>query len=315
MSTSKNKTQKRGLGRGFESLIPTELLDESFDPTASQDQQVSELRQIKLDQISIDVDQPRKQFDQEGLDDLAASITEHGVVQPIIVIPYHDGYQIVAGERRYRASKIAGLDKIPALVRTLTDQHKLEISLIENLQRRDLNVMETATAYLKLRDQFNLTLEEIGKKVGNRSVSAVSNKLRLLKLSNYVKEELVANNITEGQARPLIGLDDEVIKKVLPQIIQENWNARRIEQFVVDLKKNRNNVDMSPAQRIKDHSYDKQLKHIQDRLKAEVKIQTNSKGAGRITIKFKNEEEFERIQKILILSKGKTRILTGPITS
>lgn len=299
MSVSNNKTQKRGLGRGFESLIPTELLDESFDPTASQDQQVSELRQIKLNQIVVDTDQPRKQFDQEGLEDLAASISEHGVVQPIIVIPYQDGYQIVAGERRYRASKIAGLDKIPALVRTLTDQHKLEISLIENLQRRDLNAMETATAYLKLRDQFNLTLEEIGKRVGNRSVSAVSNKLRLLKLSNAIKEQLVAGNITEGQARPLIGLDDETVKNVLPQIIGENWNSRKIEQFVVNLKKNRSDSSLTPMQKIKQQPYDKQLKHIQDRLKTEVKIQTNSKGAGRITIKFKNEKEFERLQELI----------------
>ncbi|PKL31710.1 chromosome partitioning protein ParB [Candidatus Saccharibacteria bacterium HGW-Saccharibacteria-1] len=299
MSVSNNKTQKRGLGRGFESLIPTELLDESFDPTASQDQQVSELRQIKLNQIVVDADQPRKQFDQEGLEDLAASISEHGVVQPIIVIPYQDGYQIVAGERRYRASKIAGLDKIPALVRTLTDQHKLEISLIENLQRRDLNAMETATAYLKLRDQFNLTLEEIGKRVGNRSVSAVSNKLRLLKLSNAIKEQLVAGNITEGQARPLIGLDDETVKNVLPQIIGENWNSRKIEQFVVNLKKNRSDSSLTAMQKIKQQPYDKQLKHIQDRLKTEVKIQTNSKGAGRITIKFKNEKEFERLQELI----------------
>lgn len=299
MSVSNNKTQKRGLGRGFESLIPTELLDESFDPTASQDQQVSELRQIKLDQIVVDADQPRQHFDQEGLEDLAASIAEHGVVQPIIVIPYGDGYQIVAGERRFRASKIAGLDKIPALVRTLTDQHKLEISLIENLQRRDLNVMETATAYLKLRDQFNLSLEEIGKKVGNRSVSAVSNKLRLLKLPNFVKEQLVAGAITEGQIRPLIGVDDDTIEKVLPQIISENWTSRRIEQFVVNLKKNKMNDNLSTAQKIKQQPYEKQLKDIQDRLKADVKIQTNSRGAGSITIKFKNEREFERLQKMI----------------
>lgn len=299
MSISDKKSNKRGLGRSFESLIPTELLDESFDPTASQDQQVSELRQIKLDQIVVDADQPRKQFDQEALEDLAVSIKEHGVVQPIIVIPYQNGYQIVAGERRYRASKIAGLDKIPALVRTLTDQHKLEISLIENLQRKNLNVMETATAYLKLRDQFNLTLEQIGKRVGDRSVSAVSNKLRLLKLSSYVRQQLIDGNITEGQARPLIGLDDKTTKSILPKIIKEAWNARKIEQFVVNLKKNQSNTDMSPAQRIREQPYGNQLKQIQNRLKTEVKIQTNSKGAGCITIKFKNEKEFGRLKDLI----------------
>ena len=299
MSISNKLSQKRGLGRGFASLIPTELLDESFDPTASQDQQVSELRQIKLDQIMIDSDQPRKQFDQDSLDDLASSIKEHGVVQPIIVTPYNGGYQIVAGERRFRASLSVGLDKIPALVRTLTGQHKLEISLIENLQRKDLNVMETATAYLKLRDQFNLSTEQIGKRVGNKSGSYVSNKIRLLKLSSYVRKMLMDGSLTEGQARPLIGLDEEIVKNVIPRIINENWSARRIEQFVVDLKKSLSTTKSPKTQRIDGQLYEKQLKSFKDYLKTEVKIQTNSKGAGRITIKFKNEEEFERLQKLI----------------
>jgi len=299
VSVSNKKSQKRGLGRGFESLIPIELLDESFDPTASQDQQVSELRQIKLDQIVVDADQPRKEFDQEALEDLAASIKEHGVVQPIIVTPYNGGYQIVAGERRFRASMLVGIDKIPALVRTLTGQRKLEISLIENLQRKDLNVMETATAYLKLRDQFNLSLDQIGKRVGNRSASSVSNKLRLLKLPVFVREMLSEGKVTEGQVRPLIGLSDATMQKILPKIVKESWSVRRIEQFVVDLKKNKANTKLSSAQRINKQPYESQLKHFQNHLKTDVKIQTNSKGAGRITIKFKNEKEFERLQKLI----------------
>jgi len=297
--TSKKQSQKRGLGRGFESLIPIELLDESFDPTASQDQQVSELRQIKLNQIIVDPDQPRKQFDQIGLDDLSISIKEHGILQPIIVTPYKGGYQIVAGERRFHASKLAGLDKIPALVRTLTGQHRLEISLIENLQRKDLNDMETATAYLKLRDQFNLTLEQIGKRVGNRSVSAVSNKLRLLKLPNFVQEMLVGGSLTEGQVRPLIGLDLETTEKIIPKIIREEWSSRKIEQFIVDLKKNRSGIEMSPERQIKEQPYGQQLKRIQNHLKTDVHIHTNSKGAGKITITFKDEKEFERLQELL----------------
>ena len=298
MPTSR-KSQKRGLGRTFESLIPTELLDESFDPTASQDQQVSELRQIKIDQISTDPNQPRKHFDQEGIDSLAASISEHGVLQPIIVTPYKDGYQIVAGERRFHASKLAGLDKIPALVRTLTGQHKLEISLIENLQRADLNVMETATAYLKLRDQFNLTLEQIGIRVGNKSVSAVSNTLRLLKLPNFVRKMLVEGKLSEGQARPLIGQDEQTLQIIIPKIIRENWSSRKIEQFIVDFKKNGEKPTMSPERQLKEQPYGEQLKNIQKHLRAEVFINTNSRGAGKITIKFKNEEEFDRLQNIL----------------
>lgn len=293
-------SNKRGLGRGFESLIPVDLLDESFDPTASQDQQVSELRQIKLDQITVDPDQPRKHFDQDELDQLAASIKEHGVLQPIIVTPHRGGYQIVAGERRFRAAGVAGLKKIPALVRTLTDQHKLEISLIENLQRKNLNVMETATAYMKLRNQFNLSMEQIGKRVGDVSIGAVNNKLRLLKLSNYVKEKIVNGELSEGQARPLIGLDDETTEKVVPLIISEEWSARRVEQFIVDLRKNRaSDVKMSKTRQITEQPYRAQLERIQDHLKAEVKIRTNTRGAGLITIKFNNEEEFERLQKLL----------------
>jgi len=297
--TSKKSNPKRGLGRGFESLIPVDLLDESFDPTVSQDHQVSELRNIKVDQITTDSDQPRKYFDQASINDLAVSIREHGVLQPIIVTPHKGGYQVVAGERRLHAARQAGLDKIPALVRTLTGQHKLEISLIENLQRKDLNDMETATAYMKLRDQFNLSLEQIGKRVGNRSASAVSNKLRLLKLPSFVQGMIVDGVLTEGQARPLIGLDSTTAKMIIDRIVREDLSVRKIEQVVVDLKKNRTKSEMSPERQIKEQPYELQLQRIQKHLKAEIKIQTNSRGAGRITIKFKNEQEFERLQDLL----------------
>ncbi|NTW61798.1 ParB/RepB/Spo0J family partition protein [Candidatus Saccharibacteria bacterium] len=299
MPNSNKKAIKKGLGRGFESLIPTELLDESFDPTATQDQQVSELRNIKIDQVNVDPDQPRKHFDPESLEELSVSIREHGVLQPIIVTPYMGGYQIVAGERRFRASVMAGLDKVPALVRTLTDQHRLEVSLIENIQRKDLNVLETATAYLKLRDQFNLTLEQIGQRAGGASVGAVSNKLRLLKLPLVVRDLLVAGTVTEGQVKPLIGLDEDIIKVVIPKLVRENWSARKVEQFIVDLKKNRSSKNLPPDRQLREQPYKKQLDHMKNHLKTDVSISTNARGAGRITIKFKDEKEFERLQKIL----------------
>lgn len=294
-----NKQQKHGLGRGFSSLIPTDLLDESFDPTASQDQRMSELRQIKLDQIVADPEQPRKAFEQDAMEELAVSIREHGVLQPIIVMPYEGGYQIVAGERRFRAAKLAGLDKIPALVRTLSNQNKLELSLIENLQRKDLNVMETATAYLKLRDQFNMTLEQIMNRVGVGSISAVSNKLRLLRLSKYVRNLIAADKLSEGQAKPLVGVDEEIIKIVVPRILAEGWSSRKIEQFVVDLKKNREQGETSKQKQVTDKPYAKQLENIQKRLNTEVAITTNTRGAGFIKIKFADQSEFERLQKFL----------------
>ena len=289
---------KKGLGRSFESLIPTDLLDESFDPTAAQDEQVSELRHIKISEIVADPEQPRRQFDQESLEELAASIREHGILQPIVVMPFDGGYQIVAGERRYRASKLAGKDKIPALVRTLTGQHKLELSLIENLQRKDLNIIETATAYQKLRDQFNLNLEEIGKRVGNKSTSAVSNTLRLLKLPKKVLEALADGRLSEGQARPLIGLDSDHITSILPLIIAEEWTARRVEQYVVDLKKDGLEKKKAAPKAAK-NEYTSEAERLVKTLKTDVRIQTNTKGAGQIVIKFKSAEEFKRIQTYL----------------
>lgn len=287
---------KKGLGRGFESLIPVDLLDESFDPTSAQDEQISELRQIRLEQITADPDQPRRQFDEVALEDLANSIREHGILQPIVVTPHGAGYQIVAGERRFRASKLAGQEKIPALVRTLSDQHKLELSLIENLQRRDLNVLETATAYLKLRDQFNLTLDQIGQRVGGKSVSGVSNTLRLLKLPLIVREALAAGKLREGQARPLIGIDEAVIEALLPQIIREEWSARKIEQYIVAFKKQeRAATQPKSTPPIIDEEVGKALS---DRIAAPVSVRANSKGAGQIVIKFTSSDELKRIQKL-----------------
>lgn len=290
--------KKRGLGRGFGSLIPDELLDESFDPTATQDEQVSDLRNIKLSQITPDPDQPRRHFDEAALEALAMSVKEHGILQPIVVVPKNDGYMIVAGERRWRAANKAGIEKIPALVRTLTDQHKLELSLIENLQRHDLNPLETATAYMKLRDQFNMTLDMIAKRMGARSVSTVSNKMRLLKLSPTIKAAVAEGKITEGQARPLIGLESELAEELLKNIIKEGWSTRKVEQMIVQLKDDKKQPQAkTPASHVTLH--DNEIKRLSKRLDAKVKISSNAKGAGRITIAFKSPEELKRLEAIL----------------
>ena len=282
---------KKGLGRSFESLIPTDLLDESFDPSAGDDHKVSDLRTIKLSEIVPDPEQPRRHFDQTGLDELTASIQAHGVLQPIVVVPKDGKYQIVAGERRYRASQAAGKDSIPALVRTLSNQHKLELSLIENIQRRDLNPLETATAYAKLRDQFNLTLEEIGVRVGGKSVSAVSNTLRLLKLDEDVKKAVAEGNLSEGQARPLIGADSDLIKSILPQIIAEGWSARKIEQFMTTAKPEGKGDKPKPAQ-----PAIRQLETLSKRFATKVTVQQTKKGAGRIIIEFKSADELAALE-------------------
>lgn len=286
---------KRGLGRGLESLIPTDVIDESFDPTAKQDERISELRHIAIASIDADTDQPRKVFDEDAIQELTASIREHGVLQPIVVAPHAGRFVIVAGERRYRAAKLAGLKSIPALVRTLSDQHKLELSLIENLQRSDLSAIETATAYLKLRDQFNLSLEEIGHRVGGKSVAAVSNTMRLLRLPASARQAILDGKLTEGQARPLISFEEDVIEAILPRIIEEGWSARAIEQYAARLKRAKGNINKADAS----SQYEAQTERLTKRFATSVRVQTGAKGAGRIIIPFKDASEFARINKLL----------------
>ena len=290
--------KKKGLGRGFESLIPTELFDESFDPTSEQDDRVSDLRHIKLSEIIADPDQPRRTFDEVSLEELGASIREHGVLQPIVVAPHDGKYMIVAGERRYRAAVKVGLDKIPALVRTLSNQHKLEISLIENLQRRDLNPLETATAYLKLRDQFNLTLDEIGDRVGGKTPGAISNTLRLLRLPEAVREALATGAVREGQVRPLIGLDNELIEKILPRIIREEWSARDVEHYANRVKNGEVTTARSTVKPVSS-KYTERATKIGKHFNTKVSVRPMARGAGQIVISYKNEAEFDRLSKLL----------------
>lgn len=288
---------KRGLGRGFESLIPTEVIDETFDPTAEQDERMSELRHIALSLIEPDADQPRTVFDADAIQELATSIKEHGLLQPIVVVPHGSGtFSIVAGERRFRAAKIAGLKTIPALVRTLSAQHKLELSLIENLQRSDLSAIETATAYLKLRDQFNLSLEEIGHRVGGKSVAAVSNTMRLLRLPQSVRQAILDGKMTEGRARPLISLDEAIIDELLPRILAEEWSARTIEQYASRLKRAQERA-VRPAQH--PTRYITQTEQLTKRFATDVSVRAGAKGTGKIIIPFKNSADFERITKLL----------------
>ena len=287
---------KKGLGRSFESLIPTNLFDESFDPTANQDEKVSDLRSIKLASISADPHQPRHHFDETALDELAASIKQHGILQPLVVTPHGDGYQIVAGERRFRAAKQAGLTSVPVIIRTLSDQHKLELALIENLQRRDLNALETATAYAKLRDQFNLTLEEIGIHVGGKSVSAISNTLRLLKLPKKVQKIVAEGGLTEGQARPLIGLDDSILDNLLPKIVRDNLSARAVEQLVASY---RQPSPRPTTQAAKESAYKSVSLQLTKRFGTAVRVTSTKKGAGQVIIPFKNADELEKLKKKL----------------
>ena len=290
---------KKGLGRGFSSLIPTEMIiDEKIDSELGLEYDKSQLKELKISDISPDPEQPRRHFDKEKLEELASSIKIHGVLQPIVVVRKNSKFLIVAGERRYRASKLAGLERVPAVVRELSDQNRLELSLIENIQRDNLNVLEMAEAYLKLREQFNLTAKEIGERVGGRSESAVLNTLRLLKLPQIVKDYIISGKLKEGQARPLLKIDEETIKKILPKIIEENWSSRKIEQFLVNYKKQIEESKKVEPKKV-NNPFEKTVKHISKKLSADVDIKTSARGSGKIVIKFKSEEELKRLEKIL----------------
>ena len=277
----------KGLGRSFESLIPTDLIDEEFDPTAKEDKQGSKLKEIKLSDIVRDEEQPRREFSQEALNALAESIKEHGVLQPIVVTKEDGKYKIVAGERRWRAAKLAGLEKIPAIVRTLDSQNRLELSIIENAQREDLNPLELATAYAKLSNQFNLSTEDIAAKVGKSEVS-IQSYMRLLNLPDFAKQIMVKEKLTEGVMRPLTARDEATIKKVLPKIVKEGWTARQVERYFAATKKK------SSAAAIKRHQYIKDEDALTKKYGATATITGRS-----LTFKCKNDSELKKLIKQL----------------
>lgn len=292
---------KKGLGRGFESLIPTDVLDESFDPTSASDEQISEMRYIKLDEISANPDQPRRSFDEEALNELASSIKEHGVLQPMIVAPAKGGYTIVAGERRWRAAKLAGLVKVPALVRTLSGQHKLELALIENLQREDLNPMETATAYAKLKAQFNMTIEQIGQRVGGKSMAVISNYMRLLQLPDFAKKAVADRQISEGHARQILALsgDERAQRDLIEHIVKEGWSVRKAEQYVIGYKKSERPNEKQEVAVRSTRSETPFTKRFSKKISLPVVQKTMGGRGGQIIISYKTDEELKQLESLL----------------
>ena len=269
----------RGLGRGFDSLIPTDIVEGDFDITAGEDAKESQLVELDLEMVIPDKEQPRKEFSEEALNALASSIKEHGVLQPIVVVREDGKY----GERRFRASKIAGLSKIPAIIRTIDAQNRLELSIIENAQREDLNAIEMATAYAKLKSQFNLSPAEIATRVG-KSESSVINTMRLLNLPDDVKRAMIEHNLTEGVMRPLISADPELVRQILPMIIEEGWTARRVERYIAENKKR------SSTKIVKENVF---LRQEED-LSAKFAVKARVRGRT-LTLTCKNDEELKNL--------------------
>lgn len=274
------------LGKGLDALIPSLSIQE--------DDKVIE---IPLHQLRANPYQPRKTFDEDAIRELAESIRQHGVIQPIIVRSVLKGYEIIAGERRFRASQYCEKETIPAVVRSFTDQQVMEIALIENLQRENLNAMEIAAAYQGLMDQFQLTQEELSMKVG-KSRSHIANFLRLLSLPEEVKEYVSRGTLSMGHARALVGLKNPtVIKELAKQCIDQEWSVRELEDAVQQLDRKKKDKPKTVNKK-RDPYIEEVEENLRERFKTTVKIKAG-KDKGKIEINYYSQQDLQRLLDLL----------------
>lgn len=281
--------KKSALGKGLGALIPDEnKIKEDNKPSV-----------ISINLIKSNEEQPRKAFDDEKIAELAQSIKEHGIIQPIILNKKDNYYIIVAGERRWRAAKLLGLKEIPAIVMELTDKDILEVSLIENIQRQDLNPIEEAIAYKKLLSDFSLTQEELSKRVGKSRV-AISNVIRLTNLCETVKQYLIDEVITEGHGRVLLSIEDpEVQCEVAQKVIDEKLSVRELERLVRYLSSDKKEKDKEKKREINPY-YKDVTEKLQNYFGTKVNI-SNKNNKGRIEIEYYSNEDLQRILEIINL--------------
>ncbi|GIP59149.1 ParB/RepB/Spo0J family partition protein [Paenibacillus woosongensis] len=274
------------LGKGLDALIPSLSIQED-----------DKVVDIPLNQLRANPYQPRKTFDEDAIRELAESIRQHGVIQPIIVRSVLKGYEIIAGERRFRASQYCGNETIPAVVRSFSDQQVMEIALIENLQRENLNAMEIAVAYQGLMDQFQLTQEELSMKVG-KSRSHIANFLRLLSLPEEVKEYVSRGTLSMGHARALVGLKDSaMIKDLAKQCIDHEWSVRELEDAVQQLDRKKKDKQ-KPASQKRDPYIEEVEGSLREKFKTTVKIKA-SKEKGKIEINYYSQQDLQRLLDLL----------------
>lgn len=281
---------KKGLGKGLGALLNTEeSVDSILEPSM----------ELKISQIEPNKSQPRTEFDQEKLNILADSIKKYGVLQPIVVKKLENGfYRIIAGERRWRASKLAGLTKIPVVIRDYDDQETMEIALIENLQREDLNPFEEARGYRELMDLFLMTQEQVAQKVG-KSRSAVANSIRLLSLSDEIKELVLKKELTVGHVRALLATDNEGIQLVAArQIVHDGLTVRQTEALIKNLLKEKKVKKVNPVDEELRRYLTTLEKKLSDSLGTKVTIQSK-KNRGKIEIEYYNNDDFERIMNLI----------------
>lgn len=285
------ETKKRALGKGLEQLFNNENLNlSSFEQQVYETASNEEIIEVEISDLRVNPYQPRKVFNQEALEELASSIKEHGVFQPIIIKKSIKGYEIIAGERRVRASKLAGLTKVPAIIRDLNDEQMMEIALLENLQRENLSSIEEAVAYKAMLDKLSLTQEELSKKVG-KSRSHITNILGLLRLPKEVQEMVALNKISMGHARVLSKLEsDEKIISMAHEIIEKKLPVREVENASVEAPKKNKIERRSPS--TNEYKYAEDI--LRNKLDTKVKIKEN-----KIELYFTNVADLNRILDVI----------------
>jgi ParB family chromosome partitioning protein len=283
---------RKALGKGINALIP----DFEMGVPGSTVEGLIQSRELLIDEISPNRFQPRKYFDDDKLEELVKSISENGILQPVVVQKSVNGYELVVGERRWRASKKAGLKKIPAVIREVSDAQALELAIIENIHRQDLNPIEEAEAYARLADNFALTQEMIAKKVG-KSRTAVANILRLLKLPRSIKEDMISGKLSMGHARALLGLEETRQAQALcKEIFKEDLTVRQTESRVNKLKQPAPTKPASPAAK---NIFFKDLeKELERKLGTKVEISPKKKG-GKLVVTYYSDDDLERIQNLI----------------
>ncbi len=281
--------KRNALGRGLGALIDD----------AEKMQQSAGISEVELSNIEANPFQPRSKFDEEALEELATSIKEIGLIQPITLRKVADGrYQIIAGERRFRASQLAGLETIPAYVRKAKDDGMLEMALVENIQREDLDSIEIALSYQRLIDELEYTQEELSSRVGKKR-STIANYLRLLKLPAIVQKGLIDKEISMGHARAIINIEDPDTQiSIFEQIVKHAYSVRKVEEIVRNLNsaEEKKNTEKAPKFPKAFAGVKKQLDKV---FRTPVDFSMNEKGKGKITIPFKSEKDLERIVKII----------------
>ena len=296
---------KRGLGKGLDSLIPTNVMMESevkhstVSTASSPEEEKDGTLMVKLSKVEPNREQPRKNFDEDSLQELAESLKQFGMLQPILVQNRGDYYEIIAGERRWRAAKIAGLKEVPVIVRELTDQEIVEISLIENIQREDLNPIEEAQAYKRLLTEFHLKQDEVAERV-SKSRTAVTNSMRLLKLCDEVQKMVVDDMISTGHARALISIEDPEEQYLIAQkIFDEKLSVRDVEKLVKNLNKPAKVKKTNPVDKGLEAVYQDIEENLKQKLSTKVAITSKGNGAGKIEIEFYSHDDLEKIMDLL----------------